>query len=133
MAEKCRLGLIGYGLVAPFHAKALEDSQEAELVAVAGRNADKARAFCTEHGGEPLDGIEAIFARNDIDVLNILTPAQQPITQPGNSRSMLGDKLLEARRQRQRRRCSRRFALKAGGLSLCSRDRHRPVPHNCTD
>ena len=74
MARKCRFGLIGYGLVAPFHAKALADSQHAELVAVAGRNPDKARAFCEEHGGEPLDSIDALFERDDIDVLNILTP-----------------------------------------------------------
>lgn len=74
MADKCRFGLIGYGLVAPFHAKALADSEKAELVAVAGRNPDKARAFAKEYGAEALDSIDAMYERDDIDAIGILTP-----------------------------------------------------------
>ena len=54
MAETLGFGLIGYGLVAPFHAKALADSKKADLIAVAGRNPQKAKAFCQEHGSQPL-------------------------------------------------------------------------------
>jgi len=74
VAEKLGFGLIGYGLVAPFHAKALADSEKADLIAVAGRNPNKARAFCQEHGGEALASIDALYPRGDIDVIAVLTP-----------------------------------------------------------
>ncbi|MEW6358609.1 MAG: Gfo/Idh/MocA family oxidoreductase [Planctomycetota bacterium] len=74
MADKLGFGLIGYGLVAPFHAKALADSRKADLIAVAGRNPDKTRAFCKTHGGQALDRIDAIYRRDDIHVVVVLTP-----------------------------------------------------------
>lgn len=74
MAQKLRFGLIGYGLVAPFHAKALADSEKAELAVVAGRNPEKARKFAQEYGAVALDSIDAVFQRDDVDVVTILTP-----------------------------------------------------------
>ncbi|MBJ2357072.1 Gfo/Idh/MocA family oxidoreductase, partial [Sphaerochaeta sp. S2] len=43
-----RYALVGYGKVAHVHAKAINEAEESTLVAVWGRNNEKAQTFATE-------------------------------------------------------------------------------------
>jgi predicted dehydrogenase len=63
-------------MVADFHARAIGDVKGARLVAVASRNAEKARAFAAKHGAEFAGTtIEELTGRKDVDVVCITTPA----------------------------------------------------------
>lgn len=73
--EKVGFGIIGAGAIAPFHAEAINDLPEAELVGVcdsveerAKNLADKfgARMWCTDY--------RKLLERNDIDVVNLCLP-----------------------------------------------------------
>ena len=67
-------GLLGAGLVAPFHAKSLQDSIKANLLAVADTNRDRAQALAREYECEAFDSLEQLLACPGIDVVNVLTP-----------------------------------------------------------
>jgi len=69
-----RFALVGTGLVADFHAKAIQNSAKAALVAATDMNADRLKKFIGTYGCEPVESLEALLARRDIDVVSILTP-----------------------------------------------------------
>jgi predicted dehydrogenase len=68
-------GIIGLGMIADFHAKAVKDIPGARLVAVASRSADKAAAFAAKHGCEAVADFRALLDRPDVDVVTICTPS----------------------------------------------------------
>ncbi|HOQ30032.1 MAG TPA: Gfo/Idh/MocA family oxidoreductase [Armatimonadota bacterium] len=72
--ERIGFGLFGAGLVAPFHAKALQASSKTKLVAVAARNAEKREKFASEFGCKGYATLEEMLADPEIQVVNILTP-----------------------------------------------------------
>lgn len=68
-------GIIGLGMVADYHARAIAASQGGRLVAVAGRSREKAEVFAARHGAAfATDAVEALLARTDVDVVCITTP-----------------------------------------------------------
>jgi predicted dehydrogenase len=70
------IGIFGLGMVADFHAQAIAHVQGARLVAVASRNAEKARSFAQKHGAAFAGTtIGELVARPDIDLVCITTPA----------------------------------------------------------
>jgi UDP-N-acetyl-2-amino-2-deoxyglucuronate dehydrogenase len=70
-------GIIGLGLIADFHARAIADAAGAKLVAVCGRDAQKARAFAAKYGAEVFSTHEltTFLARPDLDAVCIATPS----------------------------------------------------------
>jgi UDP-N-acetyl-2-amino-2-deoxyglucuronate dehydrogenase len=69
-------GIIGIGMIADFHAKAIGSLTGAKLVGVATRNADKVRAFATKHNVPfATTDIAALVARPDIQIVCITTPS----------------------------------------------------------
>jgi predicted dehydrogenase len=70
-------GIIGLGLIADFHARAIADAAGAKLVAVCGRDAQKARAFAAKYGAEVFSTHELtpFLARPDLDAVCIATPS----------------------------------------------------------
>ncbi|HWA86823.1 MAG TPA: Gfo/Idh/MocA family oxidoreductase [Opitutus sp.] len=69
-------GIFGLGMVADFHAQAIAHVTGGRLVAVASRQAEKARAFAARHGAAVAGAtIEELVARRDVDVVCITTPA----------------------------------------------------------
>ena len=67
-------GVIGCGLVSQFHGKAIQAAPGAKLVACVDRAPERAKEFAQAYGGEALENMDAIFARDDVDVVNVLTP-----------------------------------------------------------
>ncbi|QYM79223.1 Gfo/Idh/MocA family oxidoreductase [Horticoccus luteus] len=69
-------GIVGLGMIAGFHARALAETTGAKLVGVVAREAAKAQAFAAQHGGGwATDSVEELVARADIDVVIIATPS----------------------------------------------------------
>ena len=71
---KFGFGLIGAGLVSAFHGDAINAVEEAELVACTDFNTERLETFCAEKGCEAAESMEAMFADERIDVINVLTP-----------------------------------------------------------
>lgn len=68
-------GIIGCGMIAKFHARAIRDIKGAKLVGCFNRTIDKAQALADEFGGEPTDDLDAMLANPEIDVVTICTPS----------------------------------------------------------
>lgn len=76
MSEKVYgFGLVGCGVIAPTHAEAIRRLENAELRAVCDLNLEAAWALAEKFGGDPYNDLAEMLARDDIDVVNILTPS----------------------------------------------------------
>jgi len=74
VAEKSYgFGIIGCGVIAPTHCRAIRELPNARLVAVCDIEADKARALGERFEAEPMTGAGELLRRDDIDVVNIVT------------------------------------------------------------
>ena len=69
-------GIVGTGMVADFHARAIKEARGARLVGCADQAEDRARRFAEKHGVEFMTGrIEDLVSRADIQVICITTPS----------------------------------------------------------
>ncbi len=69
-----RFGIIGVGNIAPMHATAIQNTPDAELVAIATRNPERGGAFVARFGGTWYADYRALLARADVDAVAICTP-----------------------------------------------------------
>jgi len=69
-------GIVGCGMVANYHAKALSHAVGGRLIGVAERSADKAKRFAERHGVPYwTTSVDELMRRSDIDVVCIATPS----------------------------------------------------------
>jgi UDP-N-acetyl-2-amino-2-deoxyglucuronate dehydrogenase len=68
------VAIIGPGLVAHTHAQALEQIDEAKLVAVCGRDENKTRAFAQCYGARDFTSLEQMLEHPGVDAVIIATP-----------------------------------------------------------
>lgn len=71
--DKIRFGIIGPGSIARVHSKAIQQSKNAELVAIYGRDEGKTRAFADQQGIVACFDLEELLSRKDIDAITIAT------------------------------------------------------------
>jgi predicted dehydrogenase len=69
-----RFGIVGPGKVAKLHADALARIPGGRLVAVAGRNAERAAALAAPHGARVEPNLEAMIDNGGIDAVVLCTP-----------------------------------------------------------
>lgn len=67
-------GILGTGLIAPFHAKAIRGADGASLVGFCGRNKPRLGQLVAEFGGEAFDNLDAMLADPRLDVLVVALP-----------------------------------------------------------
>jgi predicted dehydrogenase len=68
-------GIVGTGMIAGVVADAIAKSTKARLAAVSSRRIDNAQGFVAErHGAVPVQGIESLLARAEVDAVYIATP-----------------------------------------------------------
>jgi predicted dehydrogenase len=67
-------GLLGAGLIAPFHARALQASEVAELIAVADIDAERLARVTSAFGCKGYPTLEAMLEDPAIGVVSVLTP-----------------------------------------------------------
>lgn len=68
-------GIVGCGMIAGFHAKAINDIEGATLVACQSRRVEAAEAFAVQHGGEAYADLAEMLGDDAIDVVTICTPS----------------------------------------------------------
>ena len=69
-----RLGIVGSGMIANFHAQAVQNIQGLKLVNVLGRNQQQVERFCQNYNCEGYLE-QKDFWESDIDVVSIATPS----------------------------------------------------------
>jgi predicted dehydrogenase len=73
--RRLRWGILGPGRIAPRIVRALDGNPRGELVAVAGRDRDRAAAFADRHGGVTVhDSFRALLDDPAIDVVYVALP-----------------------------------------------------------
>jgi UDP-N-acetyl-2-amino-2-deoxyglucuronate dehydrogenase len=68
-------GIIGCGMIAHFHAKAIADIKGAELVACYNRTPDKAEAIAAQYGGTAFTDLARLLEHPGLDIVTICTPS----------------------------------------------------------
>lgn len=68
-------GIMGLGLIADFHAKAIQATDQGDVAACYSRSQKKADAFGAEHGCTGYADMQAFLAHPGLDVVTICTPS----------------------------------------------------------
>lgn len=69
------VGIIGLGMVADIHARALRDlGEQASVIAAYDRDSARLAQFCVSHGFMPVDSVQALWDDERIQAVIILTP-----------------------------------------------------------
>lgn len=69
------IGIVGCGMIANFHAKAIADAKGAHLVGCANRQASKAEAFAKDYGVQGFESLDAMLADPNVQAVSICTPS----------------------------------------------------------
>lgn len=70
-----KIGIIGAGLIADFHAKAVQSLPNAMLCGFCGTNTQKVRALSLKYGCRAFESVEAMLGSGDVDMVTIATPS----------------------------------------------------------
>lgn len=70
-----RFAIIGCGSIANVHADAINEIENAKLVAVYGRDITKANSFAEKYAIDAHDDLTELLQRDDIDAVTITTPS----------------------------------------------------------
>jgi UDP-N-acetyl-2-amino-2-deoxyglucuronate dehydrogenase len=72
---KFGFGIIGCGMIANFHARAIQDIRGASLVGCYARRDEQAKKFAAEHGCTTYSTLESMLADPAIQIVTICTPS----------------------------------------------------------
>ena len=73
--KKINVGLVGYGNAAQFHMRAWRQVDQAEVVAVCGRSAERAAAFASEYDiPQSFASMSEMFAQTAVDAVDLVVP-----------------------------------------------------------
>lgn len=85
--------IVGCGMIAKFHARAIAEMSGSKLVACHSRSIEKANAFAAEFGGTAYDDLKLMLANPKIDVVTICTPSGAHL-EPGVATAKAGKHVL---------------------------------------
>lgn len=98
------IGIVGCGMIANFHAKAIADAAGAHLVGVADMRPEQAVEFAEKHGIQAFDSLDAMVASPDIDGVSICSPSgahmEPAVTAAKAGKHVLVEKPLEITTER---------------------------------
>lgn len=114
-------GIVGTGMIAHFHAKAIQAMEGGQVVACFNQNPDKAEAFATEYGCKAYSTLDELLADSEVGIVTICTPSgahRDPAIAAANSgKHVVVEKPLEITLQR----CDDIIqACKKNGVRLCT-------------
>lgn len=75
MGRKYRFGIVGAGMIGKFHAEAVRQLPNAELVAICDEVPGRAEQFASTLGCAGVADLAGFMARKDIDVVTVATPS----------------------------------------------------------
>ncbi|MGG2199818.1 Gfo/Idh/MocA family protein [Paenibacillus validus] len=70
-----KFAIVGCGVIAEIHANAIQEVEEAELIAVCETEVEKGQKFADKHGGKLYTQLEDMLRNDNIDVVCICTPS----------------------------------------------------------
>ena len=76
MSTSTRVGLIGAGYIASWHADALRDTPGVQIVAVCDVSETAAKGLAEAYGAKAFTSVEDLIAAKVCDAVHILTPPQ---------------------------------------------------------
>jgi predicted dehydrogenase len=92
-------GIVGAGLIADFHARAMEDMPNAKLIGCCDKIPDRARSLADKFGVRVFDDYEEMLKSDEIDIITIATPsgfhAEPTIAAAGAGKHVICEKPLE--------------------------------------
>jgi predicted dehydrogenase len=92
-------GIVGAGLIADFHARAIKDIPNARLIGCCDKLPDRAKKLADKFGVRTFADYEQMLADDDIDVITIATPsgfhAEPTIAAAGAGKHVICEKPLE--------------------------------------
>jgi predicted dehydrogenase len=68
-------GIVGSGLIADFHARAIGDIPNAKFTACCDKIFDRAKKLADKYGARAFDSYEAMVQSKDVDIVTIATPS----------------------------------------------------------
>lgn len=74
MAKTIGFGILGAGLVSPFHAKSIVNSKGGKLIAICDMNAERLKKMTDEYKVKGYASLEQMLQDPEIDVVNVCTP-----------------------------------------------------------
>ena len=74
-ADKIGFAIVGGGVIGPFHAQAIRAQPDARLVAVCDIVPGAAQKLAAEYGAEAMTDLDALLARDDIQVVDVCVPS----------------------------------------------------------
>lgn len=91
-----RFGIVGCGVIGPFHVKGIKAAEDAELVAVCDSDEAKAAAIAEEEGVRYYTDMEQMLRKEKLDVVDLCTPsslhAEQAVLAAGYGVNILTEK-----------------------------------------
>jgi len=70
-----RFGIVGCGMIAGFHARAIADAKDAELVGCVSRSQEGSVKFAEKHACRAFDTLDGMLADPTIDAISICSPS----------------------------------------------------------
>ncbi len=114
-------GIVGTGMIAHFHAKAIQAMAGGRVVACFNQNDEKAKAFAQEYGCKAYSTLDELLADHEVGIVTICTPSgahRDPAMAAANAgKHVVVEKPLEITLQR----CDDIIdACKKNGVKLCT-------------
>ncbi len=69
------IGIVGCGMIANFHARAITDARGATLIGATSRRPDATAQFAAKHSCDGFDSLEAMLADPRVNAVSICTPS----------------------------------------------------------
>jgi UDP-N-acetyl-2-amino-2-deoxyglucuronate dehydrogenase len=92
-------GIVGAGLIADFHARAIGDIPNTKLIGCCDKIADRAKKLADKYGVRAFEDYEQMLQSDDIDIVTIATPsgfhAEPTIAAAGEGKHVICEKPLE--------------------------------------
>lgn len=129
MTSPYRFGIVGCGVIAPTHARCIAELPGAELSAVCDLIPEKAASLAQQYPADVYTDYEKMFAREDIDVVTVLTPsglhAEIGIAAARAGKHVIVEKPMDISIERADALIQ---ACRAAGVKLCVISQHRFDP-----
>ena len=75
MSGDLGVGIVGLGMIAEFHARAIAAAEGANLVACFSRTRERAEAFASQHGCTCYDSLQHFLADPALDLVAVCSPS----------------------------------------------------------
>ncbi len=97
--KKWNFGIIGAGLIADFHAKAIQSLDNAQLVGICGTNEEKAEKLAKKYNCKIFSSYSEMLHSDEVEIVTIATPSgahmEPTIEAAQNGKHVLCEKPLE--------------------------------------